>query len=113
MEDVMGSVATIYTIGIYDEDDPDRNPGVLQRIARLSGGSAYFPRKIEEVVSICRDIAKDIRTRYTIGYVPAEENKASERHIVVVARSQNGNKLKVRTRTGYLFTPDTQEGDPK
>ena len=113
MEDVMGSVATIYTIGIYDEDDPDKNPRVLQRIVRLSGGSAYFPKRLDEIVSICRDIAKDIRTRYTIGYVPAEEKKASERHIEVVARSQNGNKLKVKTRTGYLFTPDTQEGDPK
>jgi Ca-activated chloride channel homolog len=113
MEDVMGSVATIYTIGIYDEDDPDKNPGVLQRIARLSGGSAYFPKKLDDVMSICRDIAKDIRTRYTIGYVPKAENKPSERHIEVVARSQNGQKLKVRTRTGYLFTPDTQEGDPK
>lgn len=113
MEDVMGSVATIYTIEIYDEDDPDKNPRVLQRIVHLSGGSAYFPKRLDEIVSICRDIAKDIRTRYTIGYVPAEEKKASERHIEVVARSQNGNKLKVKTRTGYLFTPDTQEGDPK
>jgi len=113
MEDVMQSVATIYTIGIYDEDDPDKNPGVLQRIVRLSGGSAYFPKKIEEVVSICRDIAKDIRTRYTIGYVPVSEDKTSERHIKVVAWSENHQKLTVRTRTGYLFTPDTQEGDPK
>jgi VWFA-related protein len=38
------SSATIYTIGIYDETDADRDPGVLRKIASLSGGRAYFPR---------------------------------------------------------------------
>src|SRR5207237_5641542 len=37
------SSATIYTIGIYDISDIDQNPGVLRKIAKLSGGRAYFP----------------------------------------------------------------------
>ena len=109
MQEVMRSVATIYTIGIFDQDDPDQNPGVLNRIARLSGGRAYFPEKLDKIRQICREIAKDIRTRYTIGYIPAAEQKTAERHIKVVARSENGQKLEVRTRTSYLFTPDTQQ----
>jgi len=113
MQEVMRSVATIYTIGIFDQDDPDQNPGVLNRIARLSGGSAYFPEKLDEIGPICREIAKDIRTRYTIGYIPAAEQKTAERHIKVVARSENGQKLVVRTRTSYLFTPDTQQEGSK
>src|SRR5579872_5339864 len=28
MHDVLQSAATIYTIGVFDEDDPDKNPGV-------------------------------------------------------------------------------------
>ena len=113
MHDILESAATIYTIGIYDEDDPDQNPGVLNRIARLSGGAAYFPAKLAEIGHICREIAKDIRTRYTIGYIPATGEKTSERHIKVVARSENGQKLMVRTRTGYVFTPDTQQEGSK
>jgi len=109
MHDVLASVATIYTIGIFDQDDPDKNPGVLNRIARVSGGNAFFPKKLEEVVPICRDIAKDIRTRYTIGYIPTGGEKTSERHIKVAAWSANGQKLHVRTRTSYLFTPDSDE----
>lgn len=109
MHDVLESVATIYTIGILDEDDPDQNPGVLNRIARVSGGGAYFPKKLDQIAPICREIAKDIRARYTIGYIPVAGEKISERHIKVVAQSKNGQKLVVRTRTSYLFTPDIQQ----
>jgi Ca-activated chloride channel homolog len=109
MHDVLDSVATIYTIGIFDENDPDQNPRVLKRIAHISGGGAYFPMQLDQVAPICRKIAQDIRTRYTIGYIPVSGNTASERRIKVVARAQNGQKLMVRTRTSYLFTPDSQQ----
>lgn len=113
MQDVLKTAATIYTIGIFDADDPDKNPGVLKRISQVSGGDAYFPETLHEIGSICRDIAKDIRTRYTVGYVPADENRASERHIQVTAASASGRKLKVRTRTKYLFTPDSEDSGAK
>jgi Ca-activated chloride channel homolog len=109
MHDVLKSAVTIYTIGVFDQDDPDKNPGVLKRIAQVSGGGAYFPQKLDEIVPICRDIAKDIRARYTIGYVPAAGEGKPERHIKVSAWSAAGQKLAVRTRTSYLFTPDADE----
>jgi len=108
--DVLQSAATIYTIGVFDEDDPDKNPGVLKRIARVSGGAAYFAKKLDEILPICQDIAKDIRSRYTLGYVPVAADKASERHIKVTASSLSSHKLIVRTRTSYLFTPDGEGG---
>ena len=107
MNEVLDSVATVYTIGIFDEDDPDRNPQVLKRIAEISGGGAYFPNELNQVVPICRAIAKDIRARYTIGYIPPSGESKSERRIQVEARSASGQKLVVRTRTRYLFTPDS------
>lgn len=108
MHDVLNSVATIYTIGIFTEDNPDKNPGVLSRIARLSGGSEYFPKKLDDVVPICREIARDIRTRYTIGYIPVEADRTAERHIKVVAESPSGKRLVVKTRTSYLYTADSE-----
>ena len=54
-------MATIYTIGIYDEDDPEKNEGVLKDLAHVSGGVFYHPKTLEEIVPICRQIAKDIR----------------------------------------------------
>ncbi len=37
------SSAVIYTVGVFDEDDPDRNPGVLKRLAQATGGEAFLP----------------------------------------------------------------------
>jgi len=103
--EVLRSVATIYTVGLYDEDDPESNEGVLKKLANVSGGVFYHPKALDDIIPICRQIAKDIRTRYTIGYVPSAEGKA-ERHIKVVASSPDHTKLLVRTRTSYVFSPD-------
>src|SRR5271154_5737439 len=82
LELVERSIATIYTIGLFDLDDPDRDPGILRQLARISGGEAYFPASASEMVPVCRNIAKEIRTRYTIGYLPKPSNGASAlRHI--------------------------------
>jgi Ca-activated chloride channel homolog len=105
MQDTLSTVATIYTIGIFDEDDPERNAGVLQKLAHISGGVYYHPKTLQEIVPICRQIAKDIRTRYTIGYVPKDEGKPV-RHIKVTASSPEHSKLLVRTRTSYMFSPE-------
>jgi Ca-activated chloride channel family protein len=105
MQGVLASVATIYTVGIYDEDDPEKNEGVLKNLAQVSGGVFYHPKTLEEIIPICRQIAKDIRTRYTIGYVPSTEGKAV-RHIKVEASSPEHSKLNVRTRASYEF-PET------
>jgi len=100
------SAATIYTVGIFDPDDPDRNPGVLKRIAGLTGGECFLPGALEPILPICQKIARDIRNRYTIGYHPIRTNdKAAERKIRVVASSPERKKLIVRTRTGYRL-PD-------
>ena len=113
MHDVLQSIMTIYTVGIFDEDDPERNPGVLKQLAQVSGGAVYFPKTLEEVVPICRQIAKDVRTRYTIGYIPEVNNGKPERQIKVEASSPAGQKLSVRTRTRYLFTPDAVVAEQK
>jgi len=103
---IQESRATIYTVGIFAPDDPDRNPGVLERIARISGGESFFPSGLDEVVPICRQIASDIRNRYTIGYIPVHSgDKAALRKIHVVARAPERGKLVVRTRTSYWLPP--------
>jgi len=106
MQLVQESRATIYTIGIFAPDDPDRNPQVLERIARVSGGECFFPSELDQVAPICKQIAKDIRNRYTIGYIPDHgTNRAALRKIRVVATAPDRGKLVVRTCSSYLL-PD-------
>ncbi len=97
------SSALIYTIGIFDPDDEDKNPDVLRRLARATGGDAFLPDKLDDVVAICERIARDIRHQYTLGYISSNAAKpALYRSIRVVARSAGNGKLVVRTRSGYI-----------
>jgi VWFA-related protein len=97
------SSAIIYTIGVFAEDDPDRNPRVLRRLAHETGGEAFFPSQLNTVVAVCESIARDIRNQYTIGYVSTNDTpKGAYRAIRVVARTADRGKLIVRTRAGYM-----------
>ena len=95
------SNATIYTIGIFDTDDPDKNPRVLSHLSRESGGEAFFPHQLDETVQICERIARDIRDQYTIGYVSTNNKDGGYHKVRLAARSQGGEKVSVRTRAGY------------
>jgi VWFA-related protein len=77
---------TIYAIGLLEEND-SRCGGLFGRcpqkkakeglteIAELSGGQAYFPKSVDEVETICRKIARDLRNQYTLGYSPTNKDK--------------------------------------
>jgi len=98
------SSATIYTIGVYDETDRDRNPRVLRRIASLSGGRAYFPHSASDLEQVWRDIAGGIRSQYTIGYHSSNLNRDGVFRKVRIVASTGGGRtvLRVTTRDGYL-----------
>ncbi|HWE48576.1 MAG TPA: VWA domain-containing protein [Bryobacteraceae bacterium] len=98
------SHATIYTVGIFDPSDPYNKPGVLRRIAAVSGGESFMPKTSAAVVPICEKIAKDIRNRYTLGYIPNREGTAV-RKVKVSASSPDHGKLIVTSRTSYKM-PD-------
>ena len=105
--DVLGlverNIATIYAIGLYDEEDPDSNPGLLKHLAATSGGEAYFPADPRGVIPVCESIAKEIRARYTIGYVPKPDNGKGLRRLQVHVSAAGHRSLRARTRTGYWY----------
>jgi Ca-activated chloride channel family protein len=93
----------IYTIGIFDEQDGDRNPGVLKRLAKNTGGEAFLPESLKDIVPICERIAHDIRNQYTLAYIPTNRKKDGTYRVIQVKASAPGRgRLSVRTRTGYF-----------
>jgi Ca-activated chloride channel family protein len=108
------SNAVIYTMGIFDEDDEDRNPHILAQLSRVSGGEAFLPKTLQEILPICEQIAREIRSQYTISYAPTNKKQdGTFRAIEVKARAPSGGKrLSVSTRAGYsapsnLATPES------
>jgi Ca-activated chloride channel family protein len=95
--------ALIYTIGIFDEQDRDLNPRALKQLAKESGGKAFFPSQLKEIVPICERIAREIRSQYTIAYVPGNgAQDGAYRAVEVKANAKARGRLSVRTRSGYF-----------
>jgi VWFA-related protein len=95
------SSAAIYTIGLFEDFDLDKNPRVLKSIANATGGERYLPRSAGPLLTACQHIAREIRSGYTIGYVPPDRDGAFHR-VRVDVNSPDRRKLTVRTRPGYF-----------
>jgi Ca-activated chloride channel homolog len=107
---VQRSLATIYTVGIYNPQDKDKNPGFLKDLAKISGGEYFHPEEITNLVGVCEKIARDIRNRYTLGYSPSNivHNGKVRKLKVIAVKPDTGRTLDVRTRNQYVATPLNQ-----
>ncbi|MGA8684708.1 MAG: VWA domain-containing protein [Candidatus Sulfotelmatobacter sp.] len=94
---------SVYAIGILgDEEHPKRARRALEIIAQRTGGLAFFPKTLDEVDEISRQVAHDIRNQYTIGYKPTNPKGAGGfRAIRVDAKAKGHGKMVVRTKSGY------------
>ena len=102
LEEIQQTSAMVYTVGIYDPGDKDKNPGVLRKIAKASGAEAYFPEHPSELPEIWAKIANGIRSQYTLGFTSSRTARRDEyRRVTVVATGRDGKTLRVRTRDGY------------
>jgi Ca-activated chloride channel homolog len=95
------SNVAIYTMGIFDPEDLDRNPGVLKSLARTTGGERFLPRSPGEMLETCERIAREIRSGYTIGYAPPDRDGNYHR-VRVEVQPPPSQKMTVRTRPGYF-----------
>jgi Ca-activated chloride channel homolog len=94
---------SVYAIGILgDEEHPKRARRALEIIAQRTGGLAFFPKTLDEVDEISKQVAHDIRNQYTIGYQPSNPRSSGGfRQIRVEAKARGYKKLQVRTKSGY------------
>jgi len=93
--------ATLYAIGLTDQGMTRSGREALQNLAASTGGAAYFPQSLDEVDSITRTIAHDIRSQFTLAYNPGGNIGTGYQRIRVEARGLAHTHLVVRTRTGY------------
>jgi Ca-activated chloride channel homolog len=93
--------AVIYTVGLFAPEDPDRNPGLLKSLARATGGERFLPRSRGELTEACERIAREIRSGYTIGYVPPDRDGNYHR-VRVDVQPASSQKVNIRTRPGYF-----------
>ena len=95
--------ATIYAISTNDSPTVSRGDKLLKRLAEETGGRAFFPNKVEDVVKAFDTIQDELRSQYAVSYKPADfESDGRYRSIVIQAR--NDKDVIIRARKGY-FAP--------
>jgi Ca-activated chloride channel family protein len=93
--------ATLYAIGLTDQGMTRSAREALQSLATSTGGVAFFPKSLDEVDEITREVAHDIRSQYTLTYNPGPNIGSGYQRIQVEAKGPAHTKLAVRTRNGY------------
>ncbi|WP_420239981.1 VWA domain-containing protein [Telmatobacter bradus] len=96
----------IYSIGLLFGDEMSHSDikharKALEMLSTETGGVAFFPKSIEQVDEIAADVARDIRSQYTISYHSSRPSSEPGFRRVQAAVEGRG-RLTVRTRTGYF-----------
>ncbi|MFC5862544.1 VWA domain-containing protein [Acidicapsa dinghuensis] len=97
----------IYSIGLLFGDEMSHGEvrharRALEMLSGETGGIAFFPKSLDQIDEIAAEVARDIRSQYTLAYHSTKPStQPGFRHITVVAQSKSEGKLNVRTRTGY------------
>ena len=96
--------ATVYAVGLVDPVTRAGDPGVLRRLTKATGGALFQPKQADDIPAVLEKIARDIRSAYTLAYVPSPATAAGARRMIrVQARSPQGRLLSVRSRDGYFL----------
>jgi Ca-activated chloride channel homolog len=106
----------IYVIGLVSELENDRfstvgrntkrgkSVDLLNRLAKETGGQAFYPKSRDTFSDVFGDIMRDLRTQCVIGYnpLPNPKSKAFRDIKVKIERQKGAEKRSVITRPGYL-----------
>jgi VWFA-related protein len=92
--------AIIYTISTNVSGTKGAGDKVLERIADATGGRAFFPFQIRDVVSAFAEIQEELRSQYAVSYKPADlKSDGHYRTIEIVANDRKN--FRVRARRGW------------
>lgn len=104
------SEVIIYAVGLLSEEERGEAHSAqkaLNALAHATGGEAYFPKEVSEVDRIAHQVARDIRSQYSIQYTPSNAAMDGTYRQIKVAVNAPGHPT-VRTRSGYYATPEHQ-----
>jgi Ca-activated chloride channel family protein len=98
----------IYGIGIVDDWNSQLSAGktgraMIEELAEITGGGAYFPDSVYELEDICTKIAVELKNQYVLGYHSTNETKNGKwRKLRLKVNPPKGiQRLSVRAKQGY------------
>jgi Ca-activated chloride channel family protein len=95
LETARRSDVMVYPISIGDAPSP-----FFEQLARLTGGRDFHARDPRQLNDILKQVARELRFQYLIGYTPAKPAGAAEWRRIAVSVRRPG--VTVRAREGYV-----------
>jgi Ca-activated chloride channel family protein len=100
------SETAVYTIALRGADTSTKGfreaEFVMRQLAQETGGRAFFPARVEDLTGVYAQIADELASQYTLGYMPKNNKRdGAWRRIVVQTARAN---VTPRTKRGY-FAP--------
>jgi len=97
--------------GIMRKSPRERAAAFLNSVTQETGGRAFFPKDIKELQEAVGEIARDLRTQYTLGYQSTNPNRDGKFRKVQVKLSETagGGKRTIHARSGYFAPGATEE----
>jgi Ca-activated chloride channel family protein len=102
------SNALIYAIGVVEnptnapDDANAMGRWVLEDLAGISGGKAYFPTSQSQLEDAVRKIMLELRQQYSIGFTPGSgDGKWHKLNVKLNSQINRGN-ISARSRQGYF-----------
>ena len=95
--------AVIYSISTNVSGTKGPGDKVLERIADATGGKAFFPFQIRDVVNAFSEIQDELRSQYAVSYKPADF-KADGHYRTIEIVANDRKNFRVRARRGWYAT---------
>ena len=99
------SNTAIYAVGLGERDEGGRLATfeaefALRRLARETGGRAFFPTDMQQLQGIYNEIRRDLASQYTIAYASTNARRDGRwRNVTVLLAARD---LDAHTRPGYF-----------
>jgi VWFA-related protein len=90
---------TIFTISTNTSPTRERGDDVLKKMALATGGSAFYPQRLEDISNEFHRVEEELRSQYSLAYKPADF-RADGSFRTIYLTALRGSYV-VHARTGY------------
>ncbi|MDR0310790.1 MAG: VWA domain-containing protein [Acidobacteriota bacterium] len=111
---IQESDVQVYCVGLLDDmpkkgifgrwlnSESKKYHDALVRISEETGGNAFFPQEAPEIRGIVEEIARDLRSQYSIGYFSSNNARdGAFRTVKIELIDKKTDGIKIRHRRGY------------
>jgi Ca-activated chloride channel homolog len=93
---------TVFTISTNTSPTRERGDDVLKKMAQATGGTAFYPQRLEDISNEFHRVEEELRSQYSLAYKPADFRPDGSFRSIYLTAVRGG--YVVHARTGY-FAP--------